>query len=244
MSCSKDVLLASEVDITIRALRDLKRPFSMRVLGQVKGMGNEDGFYQIRRLAFNNIVILEQMVRMNDCDLSDVLTSREFSLQTEPKDWPIEIELNPNKIGEVDDPIVKEIGIGKNRPSWEEYFLSIAKVVSSRASCPRASVGAVVVDQYNHILSTGYNGAPSGKPSCLEVGCQLEQDHCVRVLHAEINALAHAARVGIVTNESTIHIYDSGNRSVPCHSCAQVIIAAGVKRICLNGKWIESEALV
>lgn len=74
------------------------------------------------------------------------------------------------------------------RIDWPEYWFSIARVVATRATCPRKSVGCVIVSN-NRILSTGYNGARPGEPHCTEVGCDIQRGHCKRAKHAEINAL-------------------------------------------------------
>lgn len=74
------------------------------------------------------------------------------------------------------------------RIDWDEYFLNIASAVSMRSTCPRLSVGAVITLN-NKILTTGYNGAPPGYPHCTEIGCEIIDNHCVRTLHAERNAL-------------------------------------------------------
>jgi dCMP deaminase len=84
--------------------------------------------------------------------------------------------------------IVQQEGKKLTKPSWDEYFLGIAEAVSKRASCPRFSVGAVIVDKNNRILATGYNGAPSLQEECTEIGCNIIDDHCKRAVHAEINA--------------------------------------------------------
>jgi len=75
-----------------------------------------------------------------------------------------------------------------SRPTWDEYFFSIARAVSLRSTCPRLAVGAVLVRD-NRVLSVGYNGAPSGQPHCIDVGCDMRDGHCVRTIHAERNAL-------------------------------------------------------
>lgn len=111
------------------------------------------------------------------------------------------------------------------RPNWDEYFRAIAAVVATRASCPRASIGAVIVSGENRILSTGYNGAPSGESHCITEGCQIEDGHCQRVLHAEVNAIAHAARAGISVEGAKIYV--SG--LPPCRECMKVIKAAGLE---------------
>ena len=114
------------------------------------------------------------------------------------------------------------------RPNWDEYFLEIAKIVSTRATCPRASVGAVIVKD-NHVLSTGYNGAAPGEPHC---GCIMENNHCQRAIHAETNAVAQAARFGISIDGATMYYWDSQDRGAEsCVKCTQVMKAAGIIRV-------------
>ncbi len=114
------------------------------------------------------------------------------------------------------------------RPTWDKYFLEIAEVVSHRATCPRASVGAVIVKD-NHILSTGYNGAAPGEPHC---GCIIENEHCQKAVHAETNAVAQAAKFGIPINGATMYYWDSLGRSAEsCTKCTQVMKAAGIVRV-------------
>ena len=83
------------------------------------------------------------------------------------------------------------------RVSWDEYFMRIAKEVSTRATCSRKLVGAVIVSNDRHILSTGYNGSIPGTPHCDDVGHLMENSHCVRTCHAEANAVSQAARNGV-----------------------------------------------
>lgn len=78
------------------------------------------------------------------------------------------------------------------KPSWDDYFLNLAVAVSARSSCPRASVGAVLVDKYNRVISVGYNGAEAGVDECIDVGCAIEDGHCTRAIHAEENAIVYA----------------------------------------------------
>ena len=107
------------------------------------------------------------------------------------------------------------------RPSWDEYFDVVARAIASRASCPRASVGAVIVNESNHVIATGYNGAPPGEPHCLEVGCFIEDGHCQRAIHAEVNAVVHAER-----SLRGGRLYVTGKEV--CRECAKVLRAAGV----------------
>ena len=113
------------------------------------------------------------------------------------------------------------------RPSWQQYFINIAEAVAMRASCPRASCGAVIVSTDNRILSTGYNGSPKGQPSCYEVGCAVDADHCQTAIHAEVNAVAWAARKGISLEGSRLYLY-SDKYATPCRNCIKILTAAGV----------------
>src|SRR5690606_5886840 len=84
--------------------------------------------------------------------------------------------------------IAQEVG----RPTWDEYFMTMAHFVATRATCTRRQVGAVIVRD-KRILTTGYNGSPPGLPHCSDVGCWIVDGHCVRTIHAEQNALVQAA---------------------------------------------------
>lgn len=119
------------------------------------------------------------------------------------------------------------------RPSWDEYFMDIARLVSSRSTCMRRQVGAVMVKS-KHVLATGYNGTPSGITHCSETGClrdQLkvpsgERHELCRGLHAEQNAIIQAARHGIDINGATLYCTHS-----PCIICSKMLINAGIKQI-------------
>lgn len=111
------------------------------------------------------------------------------------------------------------------RASWDQYFMDIATVVSSRSTCERKHVGAVIVRDRT-ILSTGYNGSIRGMPHCSEVGHMMEDDHCTATIHAEQNAIIHAAKNGVSINAG--HLYVTAS---PCWSCFKSIANAGVLRI-------------
>ncbi|MBR9679272.1 MAG: dCMP deaminase family protein [Nanoarchaeota archaeon] len=121
-----------------------------------------------------------------------------------------------------------------NRVSWDEYFLQIAGKVASRATCDRLHVGAVIVKNKN-ILSTGYNGSISGAPHCDDVGHLMLDEHCVRTVHAEANAIVQAARNGVCVEGATIYA-----TFLPCWNCFKLIINAGIKRI-VYGKEYRSD---
>jgi dCMP deaminase len=122
---------------------------------------------------------------------------------------------------------------GLARPSWDEYFMQIARVVATRSTCLRRHVGAVLVKD-KRILTTGYNGAPRGLPHCLEVGCLREQlgipsgerQELCRGLHAEQNAIIQAAYYGVSIEGATLYCTHQ-----PCITCAKMLINAGIKRI-------------
>jgi len=120
------------------------------------------------------------------------------------------------------------------RPSWDAYFMEICRVVARRSTCTRAAVGAVVV-KHRTILATGYNGAPAGEPHCTEVGCLVYtstdpageiEENCFRTIHAEINAIAQAAKYGTPIEGSSIYITHS-----PCIHCLKVIVNTGIRRV-------------
>ena len=116
------------------------------------------------------------------------------------------------------------------RTSWDDYFLAMAELVSSRSTCPRAQVGAVIVNADNRVLVTGYNGAPSGYPHCTDVGCLMVEGHCKRAVHGEISAIAQAASYGISIKGATLYLYDSLYRG-SCESCALAVQACGMRTI-------------
>ncbi len=111
------------------------------------------------------------------------------------------------------------------RASWDEYFMNIARVVSSRSTCDRKFVGAVIVRDKT-ILSTGYNGSIRGMPHCAEVGHMMEDDHCVATIHAESNAIVQAAKNGVSIDGASIYVTAS-----PCWNCFKQVANAGIRRI-------------
>jgi len=112
-----------------------------------------------------------------------------------------------------------------NRVSWDEYFMNIARVVASRATCDRKFVGSVIVRDKT-ILSTGYNGSIRGLPHCSEVGHMMEDGHCVATIHAETNAVLQAAKNGVSIDGATVYVTAS-----PCWNCFKMITNAGIRRI-------------
>jgi len=125
----------------------------------------------------------------------------------------------------------------KNRPTWDEYFLSIAHEVAKRSTCERAKVGAVIVRE-KRILTTGYNGSPRGLAHCTEVGCLMDNGHCIRTLHAEQNAIIQAALHGVITEGATIYVTHQ-----PCFNCAKTIINAGISVIVYDKEYQDDRSL-
>jgi dCMP deaminase len=131
-----------------------------------------------------------------------------------------------------------------NRPTWEEYFMEITRLVARRATCLRRQVGAVLVMD-KRLLATGYNGAPSGLAHCLEVGCLREQrqipsgerHELCRGLHAEQNVIIQAAFHGIRIQGSTLYC-----TNLPCAICTKMLINAGIKEIIYEGGYGDSLA--
>ena len=111
----------------------------------------------------------------------------------------------------------------RDRVSWDRYFMNLAVQAATRSTCPRKKVGAVIVRDKT-VLSTGYNGSIRGAPHCTDVGCLMEDDHCVRTVHAEANAIVQAARNGIRLEDA--HIYVTAS---PCFSCFKLIVNAGIR---------------
>lgn len=113
----------------------------------------------------------------------------------------------------------------RQRASWDEYFMRIAKEVASRATCDRKHVGAVIVRDRS-ILATGYNGSMIGLDHCDEAGHLMEDGHCVRTIHAEANAIVQAARHGVRIEDGTVYVTAS-----PCFNCFKLMANAGIRRI-------------
>ena len=106
------------------------------------------------------------------------------------------------------------------RVSWDEYFEAIARIVSSRSTCPRKQVGAVIVVD-KRILATGYNGSRKGEAHCSDVGCDVVSDHCIRTIHAEENAVIQFTELfGWDYWDADVHIYCTLE---PCGTCMRLI---------------------
>jgi len=135
--------------------------------------------------------------------------------------------------------------ISNKRPSWDEYFMEVAKLVSKRSTCLRRNVGAVLVKD-KRILATGYNGSPRGLKHCLDIGCirqklnipSGERHELCRALHGEQNALIQASLHGIGVEGSTLYATNQ-----PCIICAKMLINAGIKEIVVSDGYPDKMAM-
>ena len=130
------------------------------------------------------------------------------------------------------------------RPSWDKYFLEIARIVAKRSTCLRRKVGALIVKD-RRILATGYNGTPSKIEHCAETGCLRlklkvpsgQRHELCRGLHAEHNALLQAALYGISLRESTLYVTNQ-----PCIICVKMLINAGINEVVTSGSYPDKMA--
>ena len=113
----------------------------------------------------------------------------------------------------------------KKRIDWDQYFMVQAALLASRSPCKRLSVGAVLVRD-KRIIAGGYNGAVSGDDHCIDEGCYLRDGHCVRTIHAEMNAILQCARFGMSTDGASLYVTD-----FPCLQCTKSLLQAGIKEI-------------
>ena len=131
---------------------------------------------------------------------------------------------------------LRELEVSFSRPSWDQYFMDIAKQVAARSNCMKRQVAAVIVSE-RRIISTGYNGTPRGVKNCNEGGCprcngfsesgrNLEECLCS---HGEENAIVQASYHGIAIRDATLYTTFS-----PCLSCSKMIINAGIRRVVYN----------
>jgi len=132
-----------------------------------------------------------------------------------------------------------------NRPSWETYFMDIAILVAKRSTCLRRSVGAVIVKD-RQVLSTGYNGAPSGIRHCSVTGCLREKlavpsgerHELCRGIHAEQNAIIQAAFHGVTIKDAWLFCTNQ-----PCSICAKMIINAGLKKVYYHSGYADDMSI-
>lgn len=134
----------------------------------------------------------------------------------------------------------------QQRPTWNEYFLMLAKLAATRATCLAFPVGAVIVKN-RQILATGYNGSPSGSVHCTAQGycypglssCDASKVMPSRAVHAEANAIAQAAKHGISTEGASIYV-----TLEPCLSCLKLVISAGIREVFYETTFNTGESIL
>ncbi|SFL80885.1 dCMP deaminase [Gracilibacillus orientalis] len=111
------------------------------------------------------------------------------------------------------------------RISWHQYFMAQSHLLALRSTCQRLMVGATIVRD-KRIIAGGYNGSVSGSVHCIDEGCYVIEGHCVRTIHAEMNALLQCAKFGASTENAEIYV-----THFPCLNCCKAIIQSGIKTV-------------
>ncbi|GLB58274.1 ComE operon protein 2 [Cytobacillus sp. NCCP-133] len=109
-----------------------------------------------------------------------------------------------------------------DRISWNQYFMAQSHLLALRSTCTRLAVGATVVRD-KRIIAGGYNGSIAGGEHCMDEGCYVIDNHCVRTIHAEMNAILQCAKFGVPTSDAEIYV-----THFPCLQCCKAIIQAGI----------------
>jgi dCMP deaminase len=112
-----------------------------------------------------------------------------------------------------------------NRISWDQYYMAQSHLLALRSTCTRLAVGATIVRD-KRIIAGGYNGAISGGTHCIDEGCYVIDNHCVRTIHAEMNAIIQCAKFGVPTEGAEIYV-----THFPCLQCCKGIIQSGIKAV-------------
>lgn len=116
------------------------------------------------------------------------------------------------------------------RKNWNDYFLDLATEVAERSTCPRLHVGAVITTPDHRIISTGYNGAPAGAAQCDQRGCLMKHDHCIRTIHAEVNAFLDPHRLEV--KDGILYVTHT-----PCFHCSKVIVNSGISTVHIKDEY-------
>lgn len=111
------------------------------------------------------------------------------------------------------------------RITWDQFFMAQSHLLALRSTCSRLAVGATIVRE-KRIIAGGYNGSISGDEHCIEQGCYVVDNHCVRTIHAETNALLQCAKYGTPANGADLYV-----THFPCLPCSKTIIQAGIRNL-------------
>lgn len=113
----------------------------------------------------------------------------------------------------------------QERIPWNQYFMAQAVLLSLRSTCKRLEVGATIVRD-KRIIAGGYNGSVSGDVHCIDEGCYIVNGHCLRTIHAEMNAILQCAKLGVQTDGAEIYV-----THFPCLQCMKMLLQAGIKKV-------------
>ncbi|WP_297989125.1 ComE operon protein 2 [Anoxybacillus sp.] len=111
------------------------------------------------------------------------------------------------------------------RITWDQYFMAQSHLLALRSTCTRLAVGATIVRD-KRIIAGGYNGSIAGGAHCMDEGCYVEDNHCVRTIHAEMNAILQCAKFGVPTEGAEIYV-----THFPCLQCCKAIIQSGIRAV-------------
>jgi len=122
-----------------------------------------------------------------------------------------------------------------SRPNWTQYYMRMAYVAALRSTCKKTvdGTGCIITDKNDRVASTGYNGSIPGAPHCSDVGHLLLDNHCIRTIHAESNAVADAARKGVSIDGGTAYCILQ-----PCKDCLKLLAATGIKRVIFSEMYV------
>ena len=222
---------------------------SLRSVGEIESLKNKGTFYLIGidadiKIRYERII--QRQSHLDNVTFEEFVEDEKLETTSEDPnksnvikciklaDFKIENNGTLEELSKEIDRICTEIKTKSPRPSWDEYFMEIAKTVALRATCDRGKSGCVIARD-KRILVTGYVGSPIGVPHCDEVGHQMktmihedgsQTQHCVRTTHAEQNAICQAAKIGVSIDEATIYC-----KMTPCSTCAKMIINSGIKKV-------------
>lgn len=121
------------------------------------------------------------------------------------------------------------------RIPWNQYFMGQANLLALRSTCSRLSVGALIVRD-RRVIAGGYNGSVTGEVHCIDEGCLVVEGHCLRTIHAEMNAILQCAKFGVNTEDAEIY-----TTHFPCLSCTKQILQAGIKKIYFMNDYRNNE---
>lgn len=179
-----------------------------------------------------------QELKSPDSNCQQLLKIREMA------DFVVENSGTEEELFQKIDSLLDKMNFVYRRPSWDEYFIELSRVVAKRSTCDRGRSGCIIVKD-KRVLTTGYVGSPPGQKHCDETGHLIKKviyennevhQHCVRTIHAEQNALMQASRLGISVDEATLYC-----RMTPCYTCAMLLLSAGIKRVVCEKKYHGGE---